>query len=178
MLSLAQKKMPVWALLVLSLALPLRMNSDFPDVSVESSQICGADDRCANIYEAGKCYGTLRTVGHGETLRISSVSRLERGCKWIFTARDDSSYQCCYGNTDQCSTFDHHHENCRSHSNKSARVTIDATKCSLQICNVTHEDDGSYDSIDLYTGNVSITYDISIQKTWARKEVFIAQLTI
>ena len=94
MLFLAQKKIPVWALLVLWKALPLQTNSDFPDVSVENAQICGVDDRCANIYEAGKCYGTLRTVGLGETLRISSVSRLERGCKWIFTARDDSSYQC------------------------------------------------------------------------------------
>ena len=178
MLFLAQKKIPVWALLVLWKALPLQTNSDFPDVSVESAQICGVDDRCANIYKAGKCYGTLRTVGLGETLRISSVSRLERGCKWIFTARDDSSYQCCYGNTDQCSAFNHHHENCRSQGNKSARVTIDVTKCSLQICNVTHEDDGSYDSIDLYTGNVSITFDISISKTWAIKEVIIAQLTI
>ena len=81
----------------------------------------------------------------------------------------DSSFQCCYGNTDQCERFESH-KRCRGKEDPSSvLVKVEGTRCSLQICDITHEDEGSYQSIYLGVqaseNNYRTTFFISLQQT-------------
>ena len=135
-----------------------------------SEQICRPKfwDTCPSIYRSLECFGTNRTIVPGEAIRLSSGSDLRRGCKWIFTSQVDSSFQCCYGNTDQCERFESH-KRCRGKEDPSSvLVKVEGTRCSLQICDITQEDEGSYQSIYLGVqaseNQYRTTFFISIQE--------------
>ena len=128
------------------LVLILAHSSDQSPIQGDHEQICRPESRdtCPTIYRSLECYGTNRTIVPGAALRLSSGSDLRKGCKWIFTSQVDSSFQCCYGNTDQCERFESH-KRCRGKEDPaSVLVKVEGTRCSLQICDITHEDEGSF----------------------------------
>ena len=88
--------------------------------------------------------GFLVETALNSDISISAMGRLDGGCKFLFTSKDDQR-TCCFHGRGQGSSLDlchRHHPSCKN----ATKVTVDTrrSQCTLSLTNVTEADSGTY----------------------------------